>query len=323
VVNADGSGSHDIAEGTDPNWSPSGSEIAFQSRGPQGARISIVNGDGTGLRQLGAGESPSWSPDGTKIAFIRKFALFVMRADGTGARRIVPQGKLPHEPTWSPGERRIAFLSYTPSGIFTVNADGSARKRLTTTAADGAPDWSPDGRRLVFPSGRDDLVPDETDESEIFVINAGNGTGLQPLTFMRPDEWQTIGQIRSARGRILASFESKGTPHAVVLSGSLAAVLTRLVTGAKHIALFAARSGELRGLVPVLHDSAAPLAVNDRWVVFAVGRSIRGITVRTRAKRLLARASGTPIGLSISGRRVAWAENARGRGRVRAFLLPR
>jgi hypothetical protein len=29
-----------------------------------------------------------------------------------------------------------------------------------------------------------------------------------------------------------------------------------------------------------------------------------------------------PIGLSADGRRLAWAENARGRGRIRAVTLP-
>ena len=36
----------------------------------------------------------------------------------------------------------------------------------------------------------------------------------------------------------------------------------------------------------------------------------------------LAVAQVTPVGLSIEGRRVAWAENLNGRGRIRAVTLP-
>jgi hypothetical protein len=57
--------------------------------------------------------------------------------------------------------------------------------------------------------------------------------------------------------------------------------------------------------------------------VFSTGRTIRLLDSRTRATSVLATAGSRPIGLSVSGRRVAWAENIRGRGRIRALTLPR
>ena len=72
---------------------------------------------------------------------------------------------------------RIAFISDNPGvhDVFTVNPDGSGRRRLTDGLAGLAetPQWSPDRSRIVFEGG--------TIGGEIYVINA-DGTGLRNLT---------------------------------------------------------------------------------------------------------------------------------------------
>jgi hypothetical protein len=66
-------------------------------------------------------------------------------------------------------------------------------------------------------------------------------------------------------------------------------------------------------------------ASGDR-LVYAVSRTIRVLDLRTGRTSRAAVAAATPVGLSLSGRRVAWAENLRRgsffRGRVRAVTLP-
>jgi hypothetical protein len=58
------------------------------------------------------------------------------------------------------------------------------------------------------------------------------------------------------------------------------------------------------------------------WLAFLrIGRDIYAVGARTGTRRLLARAGATPIGLSMAGRRVAWAENRGGRAYVRAVTL--
>ncbi len=53
-----------------------------------GALYSVKPG-GRGRRALGRGTDPNWSPSGRQIAFARSGGIYVASADGTRARRVV------------------------------------------------------------------------------------------------------------------------------------------------------------------------------------------------------------------------------------------
>jgi TolB protein len=87
---------------------------------------------------------------------------------------------------------RIAFTSFRNGSfdLYVMNADGSKQRRLTTPASSFLPPvWSPDGRRIVFVSGRGGCIddnhlrglPDGTSDVEISVANA-DGSGLRRMT---------------------------------------------------------------------------------------------------------------------------------------------
>ena len=60
------------------------------------------------------------------IAFVRSGDIWTVRADGTGARRIIRRGAAP---CWSPDRRRVAF---TRGGdVWVARADGGNQQRLT------------------------------------------------------------------------------------------------------------------------------------------------------------------------------------------------
>jgi TolB protein len=68
VINADGTGIHDLASGSGAAWSPDGTRIAFRGDGG----INVLNTDGSGGRHVIAaigGQHLAWSPDAAKIAF--------------------------------------------------------------------------------------------------------------------------------------------------------------------------------------------------------------------------------------------------------------
>ena len=66
-------------------------------------------------------------------------------------------GAADENPAWSPNGGRIAFDSNRSGNldVYSMNADGSGVKQLTTSPAlDALPAWSPDGSELVFESDR-------------------------------------------------------------------------------------------------------------------------------------------------------------------------
>jgi hypothetical protein len=87
---------------------------------------------------------------------------------------------------------------------------------------------------------------------------------------------------------------------------------------ARRVERYDARSGRSLGSLQ-LAGSAQDLDVSGNDVVFRVGNEIHLVTGGRIT--LLERASARPIGLSLEGRRIAWAENVRGHGRIRSITL--
>lgn len=158
VMRHDGKEKRRLGVGTDVAWAPDGTRLAFTGIGSSGP-IQVVNADGTGHRQITSGKydrSPAWSPDG-RLVFARAAGaglaqeLYIVGSDGTGLR---PFGRQGAAPSWSPDGSRIAYWRRTPNGVAlaVANADGSAELTLTRSVPSfsGVPQWSSDGRRLVF-----------------------------------------------------------------------------------------------------------------------------------------------------------------------------
>lgn len=190
-----------------PDWSHTGL-IAFQRNlsanpaKPIGfSAIFVMTPGGTGVRQLtlrsenpASGhnrffdESPGWAPSGRQLAFDRGrnsdnlHAIFTMRPDGTGLRRITPWKLDASQPQYSPNGRWIAFRSCescnTAGNIWLVHPDGSGLHALTHTPP-GTGKWascafSPNGRWVVSAEGP--VVGGVLQNAAVFIIPATGGT---------------------------------------------------------------------------------------------------------------------------------------------------
>jgi Tol biopolymer transport system component len=153
VARADGSGLRQLTRNSVqdwmPAWSPARRRIAFVRRNA----IWLMGADGTGSRRLFAGIQPSWSPSGVKLAFTHAGAVST-RSISRGPATSVAQGD---SPAWSPSGAEIAFVRGT--SLLAVDPDTKVERTIVDVVQvclEGSevsivgPDWSPDGRRLVF-----------------------------------------------------------------------------------------------------------------------------------------------------------------------------
>ena len=198
--------------------------------------IFTVSADGSNLTQLtGTGtpdgnclpdrgecnQSPAWSPDGRRIAFSRasgpvvddfveQYAIYIMKADGSHVRQITqrdsPATGEDTDPQWSPDGSTLLFQrrnvrTATPEdgvAIWTIRLKSGRERQVTDydLRAGDTPDWSPDGRRILF---HDNL--DRPDVSANLYTIRPNGTGLTELTFATGGVTQYLGASYSPDGR--------------------------------------------------------------------------------------------------------------------------
>jgi TolB protein len=168
--------SGEMADGAAPAFSPDGSRIAFYSgdstdysgNGSSG-RLSVADVDGTSEPTIVASnarpvygyvfgyERLEWSPDGSRIAFNGTQGyggsdIYVVNPDGSGLTNLTNDGLSSSWPTWSPDGTWIAYTG--GSRIRRVRTDGTGGgEQLTPQSAvadELYPQWSPDGKRIVF-----------------------------------------------------------------------------------------------------------------------------------------------------------------------------
>ena len=141
-----------------PCWNPkTGSQIAFVSGRSGLPQIFTMEADGTNAQRMtdqGYSVSPAWSPNGQFLAFswMRKYGpgapgaqdIYIMDIVSKQWVQLTHDGGRNDFPSWSPDGRHIVFQS-TRSGseqIWTMLADGSNPKQLTTSGGNTQANWS-------------------------------------------------------------------------------------------------------------------------------------------------------------------------------------
>ncbi len=178
--------------------------------------IFTANADGSGLKRITDNPKydaePIISGDGKKIVFgsQRKgdFDIYMMNADGSNVKRLTDRVGYDGGPWFSPDGKKIVWRAWYPQtekeraqwrecmdkdyilsfplDIWVMDADGSAKRRLTDNGATNwSPSWHPDGKRIIFSSNMDDWREELKTfghNFELYLIHV-DGTGLERITY--------------------------------------------------------------------------------------------------------------------------------------------
>jgi Tol biopolymer transport system component len=227
----------------DPDYSPNGRQIAFDRRFQNGSPDAAytIRFDGSNPTRLPIAcsgqclgiDEPNWTRSGHDIAFGRAFGpiakdgsasmveLATAGLSGAGDRVIrsfglKSTGTEPHNAVWSPNGRMLAVTvlndrkkPVNASAIYLISANGKTVRRLTPRRLDaGNPDWSPNGKRIVFNS-----FYEGQSESELYTIRP-DGTGMHRIRREKKNNYAFDPVWSPDGGRIAFVHTSRKTlPH--------------------------------------------------------------------------------------------------------------
>jgi Tol biopolymer transport system component len=175
-------------DASDPDWSPDGSQIIFESGEND---IYLINADGTELTKIGSGNNPSWSPVDNRIIYRHDMpccSLVLVDLDEGWENKVELASQIKEQGSWSPDGEKIAYT--IPEGsesasIWVMNSDGSGKTRLTTDE-DGfcmVPSFSYDGLKIVYLKGYTSYAvggEDYSNPNEIWTMNV-DGSNKQKI----------------------------------------------------------------------------------------------------------------------------------------------
>jgi Tol biopolymer transport system component len=216
LVKPDGTESQRIPYGPGnrwhPDWSPDGTALAYDYGLPEGTgQIGVLRIDGSDERALmhcvdeclGHG-GPAWSPDGSSIGFDGADGPSDQFPDGLCYVGLVDvdTGRMARilefpgcQSEQFDGLQGTGFMRFSPDGsrivlqgfgqddqtaIFAATIDGQDLRQLTDWGFGARPDWSPDGKWIVFQN-----VQPETHSGQAISLHRirPDGTRLEQLTF--------------------------------------------------------------------------------------------------------------------------------------------
>ncbi|MGQ0649413.1 MAG: S9 family peptidase [Gemmatimonadaceae bacterium] len=201
MMNIDGTKNRALLTGgSNVEWSPDGTRIAYIARGePGGSQIFVrwMDAEGAVSQITRLTQAPSnlqWSPDGKSIAF----NMLVPTKESWS----IPMPSAPTGAKWTEAPRIVTQLDYRQDGqgfttegdthIYLVSADGGSPRQITSGSFDhGAPQFMPDGKTIVFTADRVVDAEYRWRQGDIYGVDVASGTIKQLTTRNGPDQQPT------------------------------------------------------------------------------------------------------------------------------------
>jgi Tol biopolymer transport system component/DNA-binding winged helix-turn-helix (wHTH) protein len=190
---------------------------------------SIFVPSGTGL---GIARRVEYSHDAAWIAWIRQDddSLWRSRGDGSGRLQLTGRPMLVFMMHWSPDARQLVLMGRQlgkPWKVYTMDADGGhLQEVLNEERSEADPDWSPDGKMLVF--GRlPDLMAEASQPKAIYLVDLATKamTKLPGSDGLFSPRWSADGKYIAALSidqKKLMLFDVAAKTWRVVSDGNIA-----------------------------------------------------------------------------------------------------